>query len=220
MIKAVITSDIIRSSNMTSENRSWLIEQIDNKLQTLYKVPDSIMESEIYRGDSFQCLIHRPKLALKTALILKTFVKGLIPPNLESSGEKEIKRVFNVRMSLAVGEVDAETGKIGTSNGEAFRLSGRKLDEMKKLKQTFCITSNDAFDEELATESVLLNFILAKSTALQSQVLALKLEGITEMGIAEKLNIQQAAVNQRATSGGWHAIDAMVKRFENIYANG
>ena len=143
MRKAVITSDIIQSSTMTVETRNWLIERIDNKLKTLFRGP--IMESEIYRGDSFQCLIHKQRLALKTALVLKTYIKSLGLSYHETIlSQKENDKsaffaipTFDVRMSLAVGEVEAETSRIGISNGEAFRMSGQKLYEMKKLKQSF-----------------------------------------------------------------------------------
>jgi hypothetical protein len=221
--KAVITSDIVRSSQMSAKYGRWVIEQIEHKLGTLFG-SSAIMESEMYRGDSFQCLLHQPQLALKAALILKTYIKSLSLDHQEHSARGEgisfIKQRMDVRMSLAVGKIETETGNIGTSNGEAFRLSGRRLDEMKKMKQSFSMTSADPYEQELSTEAMLINFILSKTTALQCQVIQLKLEGLTEMGIADKLRVHQSAINQRATSGGWHALEVAVKRFETIYANG
>ena len=212
MKKAVITADIIHSSKMSIENKEWLLEKIDQQLKTLYESPD-IMQSEMYRGDSFQCQLTDPKLGLKTALILKTFIKSLNPQ--EASSNKEL---FDVRISLGLGEVTSSALNPGMSDGEAFHLSGKKLDEMKKQKMSFAISTNDNFKEELATESALLDFILSNTTALQCEVIYYKIYGLTEVAIAEKLKIQQAAVNQRSTAGGWNVIEKVLKRFETIYA--
>ncbi len=227
MRKAVITADIIHSSKMSIEHREWLLKEIEQKLETLYKLPP-VMESEMYRGDSFQCQLSTLRLGLRTALILKTFIKSLNPSEVTIVSDKQgiksqevfrTKRIFDVRLSLGLGEVISNSTTIGMSDGEAFQLSGRMLDEMKKHKTSFGISTNDDFKEELATESALLDFILFNATALQCEVIYWKLQGITEINIAEKLTIQQAAVNQRSTAGGWQVIEKALKRFETIYAN-
>ena len=74
-----------------------------------------------------------------------------------------------------------------------------------------------ANDDELETESILLDALISRTTALQCEVINLKLLGYTEMEIARQLKIMQSAVNQRSISGNWNAIEAMVKRFEIIY---
>lgn len=127
------------------------------------------------------------------------------------------RTLFDVRISLAAGSVSLLTDRVVTSDGEAFQLSGRRLDEMKKLKQTFSMISNDGYRPELNTESVLLDALLAKTSSRQCEALFWKLRGNSESQIAEELGIQQAAVNQRARGGGWHAIETLVKRFEEIY---
>jgi hypothetical protein len=212
MKKAIITGDVIHSTKMSIQNRDWLIKEIENKLNTLYKSP-LIMQSEIYRGDSFQCQV-KSKLGLKTALVLKTFIKSLRSEDFFDSKEE-----FDVRLSLGIGEVTSNSIKLGMSDGEAFHLSGRKLDEMKKQKITFAITTNDNFKDELAVESALMDFILSNTTALQCEVIYWKLHGNTEISIAEKLKIQQSAVNQRSTAGGWNVIEKVLKRYETMYDN-
>lgn len=218
--KAVITSDIVQSSSLSVEQRIPLLKHIEDTFITLNN--QFSLVGEVYRGDSFQCLVHQSRHGLRVALLLKTRIKGWSPleakitKDLKNSTE-EIKRSFDVRMSLAVGNVEMETNQVVTSDGEAFRLSGRRLDEMKKLKQHFSVISNDVYQKELSTESVLLDALLAKTTTLQCEVLYYKLLGQTEVAIADQLNIQQAAVNQRATSGSWHAIETALNRFEEIY---
>jgi hypothetical protein len=71
----------------------------------------------------------------------------------------------------------------------------------------------------LQTEMVLLDYIVSRMTALQSEVVCWKLLGYTETDIANELNINQSAVNQRSNAAGWNAINTMVQRFETIYAH-
>jgi hypothetical protein len=88
---------------------------------------------------------------------------------------------------------------------------------MKGKKQTFAIATNEGFSNELETEFTLLDAIISKTSALQCEVLNLKLLGYTEVEISTRLDVQQSAVNQRSNSGNWNAIEAMLKRFEKIY---
>ena len=67
--------------------------------------------------------------------------------------------------------------------------------------------------------AVFLDAILSKATALQCEVINLKLLRNTELEIAEILGVRQSAVNQRSSAGGWNAIAAGVNRFRKIYGN-
>lgn len=225
MKKAVITTDIIQSSGISHEGRSLLNQKIEDLMVWLNKNSFiNVIDFNTFRGDSFQCILEKPKMGLKTALLIKTAIKSwnpsetsvLIKKNEHIKGHSIIK-MFDVRVSLGIGRVEMETGKVGTSDGEAFHLSGKRLDMMKKEKRNFCISTNDLYKEELEIESFLLETILAKTSAFQCKVLQYKIEGQTELWIAQKLGIHQSAVNQRATAGSWHAIDKMIQRFETMY---
>ncbi|MBY0424623.1 MAG: hypothetical protein K2Q22_03215, partial [Cytophagales bacterium] len=179
MKKAVITADLVQSSKLSLEDREWALEKIQNKLDTLYLQP-SEMQSEIYRGDSFQCQL-KPRLGLRTALMLKTYIKSLDSSKLDTksaTNNLKIKKLrIDVRMSVAIGEVIYGSNKLGLSDGKAFQLSGRRLDELKKEKMTFAITTDDAYNDELNISGIMLDSILDKTTTAQCQVLYMKLEG-------------------------------------------
>ncbi len=225
--KAVITADVVQSSKMSIAHRKWFNEKINKILVFLEK--NKFLQPndyETYRGDSFQCLIHKPENALKMGFILKTGIKLLDPSKQQyiDNGRKIApkllgKKIFDIRISIGLGAVDVKSKKLSTSDGEAFQLSGRRIDEMKKERQTFCITTNDDFKSELYTQSFLIDNILAHATPLQCEVMYWKLYGLNEVAIAQKLDIKQSAVNQRSTSGGWHAIEVMLKRFQEIYGS-
>ena len=227
MTKAVITGDIIHSTQMENDMRLELFNLIKNSLKIWDK--DYHMKSEMFRGDSFQCLLKLPFISLRLALIIKTYVRSLNPidfydvKKVNSNQEKKMHQtnwLFDVRIGLGIGEVDSETKTLANSNGEAFHLSGSALDELKDSKQHLAVKTNDEFREEWETSIILLDAIMSKTSALQCQVLNLKLLGYTEIQIAQRLDVGQSAINQRSVSGNWNAINAMVKRFENVYAHG
>lgn len=225
-MKAVITGDIVHSTKLSIADKSMLVDSIDNALKQWGK--DYQLQYELFRGDSFQCLVHNKADALRVTILIKAFIKSLNP-----SEQGEMNRVngmkmkmlfpvwkFDARMAIGIGDADTIRTSLGRSNGDAFVLSGRTLDELKDKKQSIGIATSDDYIHELQTELVLLDFIVSRMTALQSEVICYKLLGYTETDIANELKINQSAVNQRSNSAGWNAINALVQRFETIYANG
>ncbi|MCA6424000.1 MAG: hypothetical protein IM571_12980 [Chitinophagaceae bacterium] len=227
MRKAVITGDIIHSTQINAEQRNILFERIANALKQWDN--DFNMRSETFRGDSFQCVIDRPKLALRIVLIQKTFIRSLNPSELfkvktqgkSNSQKKKISppRIFDARIVIGIGEVEYLSNRLASSGGEAFQLSGELLDSMKNKKQSIGIATNDKYNDELTTEFKLLDALISKTSAFQCQVIFQKLLGFKEQKIAEKLNIHQSAVNQRSMTGNWNAIETMLNRFEKIYSD-
>lgn len=205
-LKAVITGDIINSTSIELAEREKLLKKLIKFLRDLDNEFGVI--SETFRGDSFQCLVDNPAISLKIALLQKTFILSL------DKGKN-----YDARIAIGIGKVDKISEKLIISNGEAFVLSGQLLDSMKKSKLSLAIITKDSNNDELKTESILLDAIISKTTALQCKVINQKLLGNNEIQIAEKLKISQSAVNQHSNSGNWNAIDAMVKRFEKIYTN-
>jgi len=125
--------------------------------------------------------------------------------------------MIDARISIGIGTVDLEMKSVTTSDGIAFNISGMNLDKIKSTRQSMIIGSDDEYSAELETEIILLDNIISKATALQCEVIYLKLLGYTEIEIARFLKIKQSAVNQRSNSTGWNAIETSIKRFETIY---
>jgi hypothetical protein len=219
MIKAVVTGDIIDSTKLGEEENSQLIQGLKLIIDDFEK--DQLLKGEMFRGDSLQCLIYNPSDALKITLLIKTFVKGIVSIN--NSKEKIdaykliSKSVFDIRLAIGIGEINGKKESLSMSQGEAFNLSGRLIDEMKH-KQTIAIRTNDVFNNELDTSFKLLDFILSNATQNQCEVIYYKLQGLTEVEISEKIGVNQSAVNQRSNSSGWSAINSLIQRFESIYA--
>jgi hypothetical protein len=226
MLGAIITGDIVHSTRMTASQRNWLFKQISLALYQWDK--DFRTKSETFRGDSFQCLVKNISDSLRIVLIQKTFIRSLNPSDeLENNKLNSITKkkvifpswIFDARIAIGIGNMQLTSSRLASSGGEAFQLSGKLLDKMKGKKQTLAVATNDKFQQELELEFILLDAILAKTTALQCEVINLKLLGYTETEIAKRLNVKQSAVNQRSISGNWNAIESMIKRFEKIYSH-
>jgi hypothetical protein len=222
---AVITGDIIHSTRLSSDSKSKLFIKINKYLK--YLSNESGIKTEMYRGDSFQCLIENPLESLRIALLIKTYIRSLNPSEIYNVSKKALFSkvnqtvmttfVLDARMAVGIAENESIRSTLANSDGMAFFLSGRLLDDIKNTKQHLAIESVDEFSAEWETECILLDEIIRRTTALQCKVINLKLEGYTETQIANKLNIGQSAVNQRSNSGGWRAIETMVNRFESAY---
>ncbi|MBQ0081791.1 MAG: hypothetical protein KBT41_00700 [bacterium] len=123
MIKGVITGDLVNSTNIAVEWRQTVVDAL-NACVTDF-LPLTPIKIEMYRGDSFQVVIDKPELTLTVAVALRAKLQATTP---------EKKVIWDARVSVGIGEVSFESGNIVTSDGEAFRLSGRTFDAMGKKK--------------------------------------------------------------------------------------
>lgn len=220
MLAAIITGDIIDSTKLNEEEGKLLINGLTEFLHQLEQESD--IRGELFRGDSIQLLVNIPKDALKIALLLKMYVKGILVGQSEKMNRQEMNKAvhkspFDIRLALGIGEINHLNEKLSISQGEAFNLSGRLLDEMKN-RQTIAIRTSDVFNNEFEASFKLLDFILSNATQNQCEVIFYKLQGLTEVEISEKIGVNQSAINQRSNSSGWNAIFSLTQRFQEIYA--
>lgn len=221
----VLTGDIIHSTMLSHEHRTVLNKKIEKELKKYSKLFK--IKSELYRGDSFQCLVFDPKDTLRIALLIKTFIRNLNPSEIVDIKKRKnpnktvsqtiTNKIIDARIAIGISHIEHQDISLANSHGEAFILSGHALDSIKNSKQTLTITTSDEHNDELQVESLLLDTIMLKNTAFQSAVINLKLRNFTEIQIAKALGIMQSAVNQRSTSANWNAINYFVNHFEKLY---
>jgi hypothetical protein len=221
-MKAVLTGDIINSKRISPEIKKALYQRFSAYLKKLSEGRD--FQGEISRGDWFQCLVEKPELALTYAIKIKLYLRSFALLEKSTALDRILSRkpsiipkaIIDARISIGIGEIDFLDKKLATSDGEAFQLSGKLLDQMKNQRNSLSADINsDGLREEFQTLFLLLDTIIQKTTPPQCQVMLHKLNGRTETQIAHKLNINQSAVNQRSTSAGWKAIETCIKYYEN-----
>ena len=185
---AVITGDIV-NSQQSEESAEWL----SALKEYLSQYGDSPKDWQVYRGDSFQLIVHQPEDAFRVALGLKAVIKRF----------KEL----DVRMAIGVGALEHHADQVLQSNGEAFVNSGRKFDSLKK--QTLAIkTPWQDFDKAINLFIKLALLTIDDWSETSAEVVAASLEHpqATQKEIAALLAIPQSRVSERLSRAGYDAI--------------
>jgi hypothetical protein len=209
-IKAVLTGDLIQSRKLDNEG----LEKVLNALHsTFQEIQEKILKKEgqleIYRGDSFQVLIHEPELALKVTLILKSRLLSLL-------NTSEIKS--DARIAIGIGTIRMQNSKIIESQGEAFELSGSELDKIIKESVSLSIkTPWEEINEEFRVNCLFADSILSGWSAKTAEsVFRYLLYGETQEQQAQYFNVSQPAISKRLfNQGNMKAMEAFLRRFEN-----
>jgi hypothetical protein len=220
-IGAVITGDIIRSSGYSIDARKLIRGSIQQSVKSLsqaepFKRENSIpFPAHLYRGDSWQVLVIDPCLAMRAALLIRASLKSDLP---------ELKA--DTRISLSVGRIHRKDQAISFGDGEAYILSGRKLDEIsQKSKSTFVFSMDEFIPfpteivQSIQTLLVSLDFITSSWTAKQALSIKLALLGYEPGQIARdwpERQISRRVVDYHLARGGWHAVESGVQYYETV----
>ena len=225
MEHAIISGDIIASTSLSDIDRIKIGESfkiLSKDLGDKFNVYNRTTEGD----DSIVSYVPNITDALRVMLAIKCNIKS-IPISKNNSNQQEDFRLkffklYGIRLALGIGELSRFDIEKGIFDGEAIYNSGRLLSENKTynkgkviIKNTLFLKSNDQeFDNEMTPLLALLDVMISKSTAKQSEVLYYKLMGDDEVLIAETLKKTQPTINEHSTQAGWNAIEKAVTRFE------
>ena len=203
---AVITADIVNSTHFSQEITSKWLEELITVLKTSTDL-NWALPPEVYRGDSFQGVLENAGQALKAAILARAYIRS----------KKYDKTETDIRIAIGIGEIEKLTDRPGTSDGEAFRLSGYLADHIKQQKARIAIALPRP-SQPLAAVMDMLETLLEGWTAPQSEVVTGLLKNETISQIAEQLKISQSAVSQRVNASKWWAVDHLIQTFpEHIH---
>lgn len=200
---AVITADMVNSTRFSEEQTNhWLKELIEKLVETN---PEKwLLTPEVYRGDSFQAVLKNPEEVLGVAILSRALMKSYAPQ-------------ADIRIAIGIGTADLITDRPGTSDGEAFRLSGRLADHIRQQKARIAIALPQN-SETLSATLDLLETVIEGWTVAQSEVIAALLQQKTVTQIAEMFSISQPAVSQRVAAAKWWAIESCLNAFPKYLA--
>lgn len=210
-IYAVITGDIVKSSDLNRTERATLLKvlkEIFEKINGLSDEKEGGMPFEIYRGDSFQGVLSDPVQALKVCLLFKV--------SLRASTETTLKKAWDARIALGLGSISFISEKGAEGDGEAFRRSGPELDDMKGDNRLKIRTPWKEVDQELDVLCSFADVVISRWTTQQAEVILGQMEGLTQQQIASRYNISQVAVHHRLKNSGWTAMSKFLDRYEII----
>lgn len=205
---AVITADIVNSTRFrVEETGKWLQELIS----LLDKEFTWKLRPEVFRGDSFQGVLEYPEQALHVALLSRAFMRS----------KRVTSKETDVRIAIGIGSITELTDRPGTSDGEAFRLSGRLADEMKKNKSRIAVAFPVA-SSPMNSVMDLLETVVGEWTSPQAEVITGILQKESGVQLAERLKVSQSALSQRISASKWWAVSNFLETFPqhiNLYTH-
>jgi len=222
---ATISADVISYTSLLEVEKRKLetgIKALLNELTEKYR--EYSFYGRLVQGDYIECALNSPRLALRIALILKTFIKTF---EFNTDKAKRVRlKYFNehgIRLAVAIAPLNKIDPEQGIIDGEAIFLSGRAIKKLSTsdkqkvvIKNTMFFCSNDKkLQEQFDTIFSLIDTIISKCSAKQSEIIYYKLLGFNEREISEKLHKNQSTVSQHSTAAGWISIEKAVNYFEN-----
>jgi hypothetical protein len=203
---AVLTGDVIDSSKLPPELR----ERLHQGLQIGIDDAGPGSKGEIFRGDSFQIVLDEPAGAMRAALRMRSHLRATTP--------NALGKPVDTRVAVGIGKVSFRAEKVIESDGEAFQLSGRGLDELLTTrKRRLLIRTPDAgLNASLDVICAFLDEMINGYSARQAEAVGLLLDGMKQTEIAQRIGIGQSSVNQRIQSAHWPAIEYALEYFERV----
>ena len=219
-MNAVITGDLVKSGSIVQGDWQRLLADLKSVFSdTENHLLSQKLRYEIYRGDSFQCILEKPDNALIIALLLRAKVRSFEPDRQQKKGI--LQAWCDVRISIGLGPVESMTAHVTESKGTAFELSGRQLDSMKKKDYRLLIaTTDEEINAELYALCRLADAIISQWSPNQAAVIyRYLLEDASQQELAAIFGISQPAIRQRlVVYGKIDSIEAFRQRYDAIIA--
>lgn len=195
---AVITADMVNYTHFSRDEASQWLEEMISILRSHHAFKWAL-KPEIYRGDSFQAVLKNADEAMRASILARACIRAHAPNT-------------DLRIAIGIGKAEQLTDRTGTSDGEAFRLSGHLADNIRKQKARIGIALPTP-SEPLSATLNLLETLIENWTTAQSEVIAALLQEKSTTQIAELLSISQSAASQRVIAAKWWAIESFLTTF-------
>jgi len=222
---ATISADIISFTSLSESDKRKLKSDIKELLSDLsQRFEKQSFYGRLVQGDYIECALNNPRYALRIALLLKTFVKSFDP---EKRRDDKLRmkyfREYGLRLAVAIAPLTKLDPQNGVIDGEAIYLSGRAIKDYSTSDKQKIVIKNTMFfcspdkelEEQYDTLFTLLDTIISKCSAKQSEVVFYKLWSLSEKDIAKRLKKNQSTISQHSTAAGWLSIEKAILYFEN-----
>ena len=189
----VISGDIIKSQKIPKQQYDDMLYQL---AQSLRANCDKSSLWTMYRGDAFQLQINQSEQLIKTAIIIYLHLK--------SAG-------YELRQSMALGEVDNPRSDIKTATGSAFVLSGQGLDKIANQRFTLQVAKH-SLDESFSLNLAFVDTLLSKITQKQANALYVYLTQAdnSHAALAKELNTSRENVTKLLNLASYQLIERFI----------
>lgn len=203
---AVLTGDIVGSTALSPGDLSRLLETISAAIDMVRGWDPAIVigAPEFFRGDSWQVLLGRPEMALRTALRIRA--------GAAASG------IADTRVAIAIGNIEPfDAGNISRSSSEAFITSGRLADTMGKRRLALALPATFGPLGVWVPLGVGLCGALADEwSPRQAEVIAAALDPAADgqEAIADRFGMSVQNVSKLLARAHWQEFEAALRAFE------
>jgi DNA-directed RNA polymerase specialized sigma24 family protein len=194
-MKAVVTADIVNSTLVKAAD----FNDLSDKIKAIYE-KDKI---EFYRGDSFQVLVNDAQ---------KVFLQSILSRLLAMQYSN--KQKVDIRMSISLGKLNSNSGKIGSNMDDLFVRSGRAFDKFQNsTRRLYVVSGNESIDFTFEIMAEYMDSLLENITPRQAEVLYYMLKGMSQVEIARQLDKTTATINQHVKTARYTEIESLLKKF-------
>jgi hypothetical protein len=205
---SVVTGDVIGSTKLAKVERQKLFRALEEEFSLLKNIDIAKSDFEIFRGDGFQ-VICEPKDALFLMLTIKSKVRSII------LGRKDV--ATDARLVAGIGRIEYPSNTVLSSDGEAYRLSGKNLDNLDEDLDLLIVTPNPFINRELYVEMYLINTIIKDWTENMAEIVNLAIKGNNQDEISKIIGVSQPSVSKSLKAAKWDAVKVLLNRYKEIY---
>ncbi len=180
------------------------------KLQSLPEVVSSIadMRIEMFRGDSFQIGVKEAGKSLKVAIAIRAYLR--------SNRFIRSNQQWDARMAIGIGSLDYEYDTLATSDGEAYRVSGRGLDDIGKA-HLYIETPWKDINYALLVSTAFADDVISGWTQSQSKAIFQSLAtGMNHTEIAGCLGVSRQMIDKSLRAAKESLINLYIQQFEQL----
>ena len=214
-IFGAIAADVIDSTSLSRADLLRLSDEVKRCFADARYYTPLQFWGRLVKGDTIECCIQDPGMALRLSLLLKCRIKAW-------AGELDCSdalKNLGIRFSIGVGRMRIVDPQIDVMDGEAIYVAGRNLSKIAftSVTSAFGFAATDRNLTELINNSVaLLDDLINSLSTKPSAVIYHLLLGLNQTDIARLLFISQSSVNSRAQKAGWRLISDTLRVYERI----
>lgn len=206
---AVLTGDIVDSSKLPKARREALTGLLQESSRATIKAFPKVVPYavDVFRGDGWQLLVSEPALSVRVGLYFRASLRSGV----------ERGRGLDTRMSIAIGTVDFVKGRVSQGDGEAYRISGRELEELPRKQRLALRSPDEAQQAAFGVVVRLVDALVQDWTGSQARAVCGALRGWTQQQIAREWpgKVSQQAVTKHLDAAQWPAVEAALIYLEN-----
>jgi hypothetical protein len=199
----VITGDIVQSTSLSGQERVKLAALLSGLQKKLSSANLGVASAEVIRGDSFQLVLDEPARGMETLFLIRAYFRSV---------QINESIVLDARLGMGIGPIEYKRNKQNESDGTAFRLAAKALEETEKpsLSRMHCKTESEAINRHLNAVLVACEMIIGNWTSPQAKAMWWSQQGLTQTEIAGKLHVAQPTVTRALRSAGDKTIQYII----------